>query len=335
MHGGGYTAAMVLSALSIADGVPALDARVRAALPRAVAVAVSGGPDSMALLRLLADIPDGPVLHALTVDHGLRPAAADEARQVGAWVADWPRVTHHVLTRDKVTPGRVMERARADRYALMAAWCRDHGITHLLTAHHRDDQAETVLFRLAKGSGLDGLAGMAALSRYDDALTLCRPLLGVTKEELLAFCALRATPYLNDPTNKNLNFARNRIRQALEEEGLTAPRVAITAQRLRHAREALAHYAQRSYESARCGGGEGEVVFDEAVLMAEPFETRRRVLLLAIEKLMPDRTYAPRMDRFEDICAALFDDPSFTRATIAGVIIARRRRAGHIAVTRE
>ena len=319
-------AAPVLTARDLA----AMDGMAAAMAVPAVAVAVSGGPDSMALLRLLADLPDGPRLHALTVDHGLRPEAAAEAAQVGAQVAAWPRVTHHVLTRHAPDgdAARIMERARADRYALMAAWCADRDIPVLLTAHHRDDQAETFLFRLAKGSGLDGLAGMRAISAYDERLTLVRPLLAVAKAELVTLCEMRGVAFVSDPTNGNPRFARGRLRGAMDilaAEGLSPKRLAVTALRFARARAALEHYAHRAFAAALIEKNGLEVVLNAEILRAEPGETRRRVIAMALAAMENERGYSPRMEALEELTERLFGDAAFTRSSLRHCVISRRR----------
>src|SRR5205823_2951019 len=149
------------------------------ARPR-LAVAVSGGPDSMALL-LLADRwarQRGGEAWGLTVDHGLRPESAGEARIVAGWLAA-RGMAHEILvwSGDKPATG-IQEAAREARYALLAGWCRAHGILHLLTAHHREDQAETYLIRRRAGSGVDGLAAMSAV-RELPGCRIVRPLLSV------------------------------------------------------------------------------------------------------------------------------------------------------------
>src|SRR5580700_10131771 len=135
------------------------------ARPR-LAVAVSGGADSMALALLAQRWAEarGGELTALTVDHRLREAAAGEAAQVGRWLGQ-RGITHRILVREDGHPrGGVQAAARDARYRLLESWCREAGVLHLLVGHHREDQAETLLLRLARGSGLDGLAGMAALA---------------------------------------------------------------------------------------------------------------------------------------------------------------------------
>jgi tRNA(Ile)-lysidine synthase len=200
-----------------------------------VAVAVSGGPDSMVLCRVLSfagEGADGINIHALTVDHGLRAEASEEAELVGEWVKGWPCVKHAVLTRKAVKgKTKIQEQAREDRYRLLARYCRDHGIETLFLAHPADDQAETILFRLAMGSGIDGLAGMQSRMQHQEhGLMLCRPFLGITKEDLVACCRAENIPYVTDPSNKNPHFARIRLRQSSEilaREGLSAKRLFV------------------------------------------------------------------------------------------------------------
>src|SRR5689334_12818293 len=160
-----------------------------------LAVAVSGGADSLAL-ALLADRwarACGGRVTALTVDHGLRPEAAREARQVGRWLK--ASGIRHVILRwsppamKKTATARLANlqaAARDARYELLCGWCRQHAVLHLLLAHHRDDQAETLLLRLARGSGLDGLAAMAPLVERS-AVRLLRPLLAVPKTAITGY----------------------------------------------------------------------------------------------------------------------------------------------------
>jgi tRNA(Ile)-lysidine synthase len=185
-----------------------------------VAVAVSGGPDSLAL-AILVDRwarARGGEGRALIVDHGLRPESAAEAATVGGWLAargipyavlPWPG--------EKPTTG-IQEAARAARYRLLADWCAAHGCLHLLTAHHRDDQAETYLIRHRAGSFVDGLAGMSVVRELPQ-IRLVRPLLGVAKARLIALLDAEGQEYLQDPSNRNPAFERSRLRMAATPEG--------------------------------------------------------------------------------------------------------------------
>jgi tRNA(Ile)-lysidine synthase len=179
-------------------------------------------------LCLLADAwarAQGGEVSALTVDHGLRATSACEARQVGEWLRA-RKIDHHVLTWTGPKPATgVQEAARAARYRLLGDWCRAAGALHLLLAHHQDDQAETVALRQARGSGAEGLAGMAAV-RELTGLRLLRPLLGVPKARLLATLEAAGQPWLEDPSNLAPRFARGRLRIAVV---LDAPRLARAA----------------------------------------------------------------------------------------------------------
>ena len=180
-----------------------------------LAIAVSGGADSLAL-TLLADRwareRDGRIV-GLTVDHGLRSGSSEEARQTGFWL-EARGVEHHILVWPGEKPRTGLQRhARDARYALLTDWCRRHRCLHLMTAHHRQDQAETVALRKARQSGRAGLAAMAAI-RDMPGLRLLRPLLGIDKASLEGILRIEAQPWLNDPSNDSPAFERNRLRQA-------------------------------------------------------------------------------------------------------------------------
>lgn len=178
-----------------------------------MAVAVSGGPDSMALALLThrwAHARGGAVV-GLVVDHGLREESAHEAAQACHWL-ERLGIAGQILTwaARKPTTG-IQAAARAARMELLAAACRQRSILHLLLAHHRDDQAETVALRQAAGSGPTGLAGMAAV-RELPGVRLLRPLLAIPKARLLATLAAAGQPWLVDPANQATRFARGRLR---------------------------------------------------------------------------------------------------------------------------
>ena len=214
---------------------------VLAAVPTLV-LAVSGGPDSTALLYLAARWRDGlkrpPRLIAVTVDHGLRKGSAREALAVKR-LAQALKVEHHTLRwRARKPATAIQEAARHARYRLLAELARRKGAGHLLTAHTLDDQAETVLFRLVRGSGVSGLAAMrrADIVPVPEAggVRLVRPLLMVAKARLIATLDTAGIAYAVDPSNTDPRFARPRLRAllpALAAEGLTAERLARLAAR--------------------------------------------------------------------------------------------------------
>ncbi|WP_019644592.1 tRNA lysidine(34) synthetase TilS [Novispirillum itersonii] len=208
-----------------------------------LAIAVSGGADSLALCLLAhrwAKDRGGSVV-GLTVDHGLRPEAAAEARQVGQWLAGFG-IRHHALTVTAPPPQSDLQNwARTQRYALLRNWCRSQGVLHLLLAHHRGDQAETLLLRLARGSGVSGLSGMSAVSYLPECRVL-RPLLGIPKARLQATLQQQGQPWISDPSNESDRYQRVQMRQAAPQMaslGLTEARLAGTAHTLFGAREVV------------------------------------------------------------------------------------------------
>lgn len=295
----------------------------------AVAVGVSGGPDSMALAHLLCHWSagmegGGPEIHILSVDHGLRAEAAREAEDVGRVTSTWPKARHEILRWEGDKPqSRVQEVARDVRFDLLSSYCQRHHIRALFLAHHRDDQAETFLFRLAKGSGLDGLSCMRAVQERGGVM-LCRPLLDVPKAALLAYCAAYDISFINDPSNEKTQFARVRLRQSmpdLEREGMSAKRLSMTASRLMRAREALSFFTDETMKNATLKKDTSCIEFKFKSLVAQPEEIVLRVVLRAMEELAgAGRSYAPRMEKCEALARDLIHEKPFRTRTLGGVI---------------
>lgn len=222
-----------------------------------IMLAVSGGPDSTALMVLAARWRDTlktkPKLIAVTVDHGLRKESRREAAAVER-LARKLKIAHRTLRwRGRKPATGLQHAARAARYRLLGEAAREAKAAHILTAHTLDDQAETVLIRMSRGSGLTGLGAMTRLSGLPHdgarAITLVRPLLDIPKARLIA--TLRATeiPYADDPSNRDPRFTRARLRAmmgALAEEGLDARRLAQLARRLKRAESAIEAAAARA-----------------------------------------------------------------------------------------
>ncbi|MGE3475163.1 MAG: tRNA lysidine(34) synthetase TilS [Rhodospirillaceae bacterium] len=294
-----------------------------------VAVAVSGGADSMALALLLAHWAraNDVTIHALTVDHGLREAAADEAKQVELWMSA-AKIPHTTLQWDegrsyRGRPGSVQGAARDARYALMLNWCAENGASHLFLAHHADDQAETFLLRLARGSGVDGLAAMAPLSGRG-GIALARPLLSLSKTRLVAFCEELGQPWIEDPSNQNSASARVRFRAAreiLEREGFSTDRLLATADHMRRARAALDHYVDALLREAcvwdTCGVGRVSL----NALVFAPEEVGLRALA-AILQIASGQVYRPRFERLQRLYESLRVGP-WRDATLHGALLQR------------
>lgn len=206
-------------------------------------LAVSGGPDSLALLLLAHATLPGQIAVA-SVDHGLRPEAAGEV----ALVERIARERGIPFTPIKVTlaPGNTQARAREARYAALAAWAAAEGLGAVATAHHADDQAETLLMRLGRGSGLAGLAGVRGATRIDGTeITLLRPLLGWRKAELAEVVAATGITPAQDPANTNPAYDRARLRAALADADWLDPvQVAVSAAHLAESWQALSWYAE-------------------------------------------------------------------------------------------
>src|SRR6202035_3155272 len=234
---------------------------------KALLIAISGGPDSTALLLMAAEWAKRrgkTQIDAATVDHGLRPESADEAKAVAALCARLG-VGHRVLQWKGAKPtSRLQERAREARYRLLVDHARAVSADALMTAHHADDQAETVLFRLLRGSGVAGLRGMDLMTARD-GMVIARPLMGLKKRDLIAFANERGAPFIDDPSNADPRFARTRLRALLArlgEEGLDA--------------EALDRHARRARETEAQVGSEGAI--DARTLFAAPIAIAHRIL---------------------------------------------------------
>jgi tRNA(Ile)-lysidine synthase len=300
-----------------------------------VAVGVSGGADSQALALLVhewASARGGSAL-ALTVDHGLRSESAAEAASVAERMAGLD-LRHAVLRweGDKPASG-IQDAARTARLSLLAERCREEGILHLALAHHRDDQAETVLMRLSRGSGVDGLAGMAPV-RFDGDVRILRPLLGEPRESLRAVCRERGLPWIEDPSNANPAYARGRLRAAaglLAAEGLKPERLTGTAGRAGRARAALEAATVAALARAAEFHPEGWIALDPEALGKAPEEIALRVLARAVEAV-GGQAYAPRDDALGRLLAEVRGGLTRGR-TLGGCMLAARR--GAVVIARE
>jgi len=288
-----------------------------------IALAVSGGGDSLALCLLFQDwaAAQGATLLALTVDHGLRPESAAEALQVQQ-LLQARGIPHKILRWTGEKPqSHLQERARAARYELLQSACRAEGFAYLAVAHNLEDQAETFWMRLAHGSGLDGLAGMAA-SRDLGGVTLIRPLLGVTRQQLRDVCTAAGVAWIEDPSNANEKFLRVRLRQMEEllgAEGLTPQRLGTVLQKLGDARAALESVTATLEKQAVTLHPEGYAVLDVPLWQAAPVDIQRRLLSALLQRVAP-QDYPAGFEALEDLRQALTKD-GFAGMTLAGAEI--------------
>jgi tRNA(Ile)-lysidine synthase len=243
-------------------------------------VAVSGGPDSLALLILAHDAL-GPRIAAATIDHRLRPESADEARYV-ADVCAGRGIAHTIMTPDTPITGNIQANARAARYRLLDRWRGANALDFVLTAHHADDQLETLVMRLNRSSGLAGLAGIRARNR-----TVVRPLLHWRREELGDILAEIALPFVDDPSNRDHRYDRARLRAALADaDWLDAKALAKSAGLLGEADEALAWIVARELETALSRDGDAWVLAHAD----QPRAVWHRMLVTALPRAQPGIT---------------------------------------------
>jgi tRNA(Ile)-lysidine synthase len=277
------------AATSLPIGAHAFEQLCSKTLTSPVALAVSGGADSMALLylvaRAIADRGHGSVV-VYTVDHRLRPESTSETNFVKAQ-ATRLGFAHQTLTWQGEKPASGLQAAaRAARYALMADAIRTEHATGgphrcLVTAHHADDQAETLLMRLARGSGTSGLAGMRSRSELH-GITILRPLLSFTKDQLIATLQVLGGQWVDDPSNSNADFERVRVRAAkphLDALGFDSARLALSAQRLARADDALEQLTDQlalNSSLSHHGGAYGSLYL--AAFRSGPAEARIRLL---------------------------------------------------------
>ena len=299
---------------------------------RGLILAVSGGPDSTALLMLAARwakrLKRAPKLIAVTIDHGLRAEAVREAAAVKR-LARRLGVAHRTLRwRGKKPNTGLQEAARIARYRLLAETAAGAGYAHILTAHTLDDQAETVLFRLARGSGLMGLAGMAQASPLpvgaDRMGFLLRPLLHIPKARLVATLRAAGVAYSDDPSNRDPRFTRARLRALMPDlarEGLSAYGLSRFAARMRRA-EATIQFAVGAARDALASEPwpeRGPVRFDTARFANLPAEVALRLLGRAVA--WTGNEGPVELAKLESLYAAMRQSPTRLRRTLAGALV--------------
>jgi tRNA(Ile)-lysidine synthase len=320
------------------DGAPVTHAELPALFAdlsekKRVLLAVSGGPDSTALLLLAARWRGGrtaPDLVAATVDHGLRREAKKEAAAV-AKLTKKLGVAHRTLKWSGRKPASgIQEAARAARYDLLLGLARKIGADAVVTAHTRDDQAETVLHRLARGSGLSGLAGIRRKSERD-GVALLRPLLDLPKTRLVATLRAAKIPFAEDPANRDPRYLRTRMRALapqLAAEGLDAGRLAGVARRLGRADAAIeAAVCEAKGRLWRGWSNGGPIEFDAAGLFALPAEVGIRLLGGAVRAAGDSgRIDLAKLEALYDELAAAAAANQRTKRSLGGALAALEGR---------
>ena len=296
---------------------------------RHVALAVSGGSDSTALMRLAADWArsnhPGLALAVLTVDHGLRPEASAEAADVGRW-AQALGLPHHCLhwTEEPKPATAIQARARAARYGLMAAWCRTHGATALLTAHTLDDQAETVLMRLSRTTSPVSLAGVRPAGSWE-GLPLLRPLLRLRRQALRDWLAALGQAWIEDPSNEDERFERVRARRSLAGmRPAITERLAALAERSAHADMLLERLARHWISLSLQEHDAGICHIAASDFGGLPEALQERILAIVIDHY-GGGLGAPEADELRRVARWTSGQDGPVRCTLGGALLGRRK----------
>ena len=299
---------MASKKLSVADLETILATALTPILQRAggavetLAIAYSGGLDSSALLHLLHRYAqkNNIKLHAFHIHHGLSPHADDWLMHCAAvcTALEIPFSAQRVQLKNIESDG-IEAAARSSRYAALGALCRAHQIGLLLTAHHQDDQAETVLLQLLRGSGVAGLSGMESANHArellgDAALLMARPLLGVSRRQLADFVAASSIRYLDDESNQDMRYARNALRHQVMPALLEAfpgfqQRLARTASHAQSAQRLLVELAAQ--DNAHCADGSGLVISRLRTLSSERIDNLLRYWFAVHRVRMPSTAW--------------------------------------------
>lgn len=275
-----------------------------------VGLAVSGGRDSVALMLLVArsrrELKPFPDVIVYSVDHGLRSESAEECTIVAGWAKACGFEHRTLLWSGSKPSSNLQAAARQARYRLLAEAARCDGVQALVTAHHLEDQAETFLIRLARGSSVRGLSSMAPETNINGTVVL-RPLLDVPRGDLDKFLEETDHSWINDPSNSNVRFERVKIRAAkpaLEAIGLTATRLSSTAGSMRRAHDALEFYLEQAFHEAVQVFPYGFVSVRWSTIVHEPEEIQLRLLDRLIE-MISQNTYPPRLTALERLRARI------------------------------
>ena len=274
-----------------------------------LAVAVSGGVDSVALLHWLVEI--GADIVCLHVNHGLRAAADVESQYVSDLCARL-NIPCHVFRWNGEKPSTGIEAAaRAARYQMMTDFCRDNKIEYLLTAHQADDQIETFLMNLSRGSGVFGLAAMQSVSERD-GIKIVRPLLNVSRDELKNYCDTRGIKYFTDEMNSDARYTRVRIRQnrhVLHDDlGISDERILLAIENLNRARDAIETDVEKLVADVM---GNGFAMFRDSFLFDLMPDIRLKFIGTLIQKIGGD-SYQPRLNSLQLAMDRLHGDCKFT-----------------------
>jgi tRNA(Ile)-lysidine synthase len=291
-----------------------------------IAVAVSGGADSMALALLLGDNYANEI-HALHVNHGLRAEAEVEATQVKQWLAQYG-INSCILTPSKPInqmQGNLMQNARKVRYQLMQEYCDQYEINVLCVAHHAEDQVETLLMRLGRASGIDGLSSMKPKTIMGN-LTILRPLLHCHKQQLIEYLQQQNQPWIEDPTNHNPKYTRTKMRSLipiLQNAGITSERINQTTQHLARAADFLQQHTQ-NWLMQNTIINETQIMLPIQLWLELHIEMQLRTLSASLRHIQPSKPEL-RYEKLESLRLEMQTPNQFKGRTLHHCIITKRQ----------
>ncbi len=297
-------------------------------------VAVSGGPDSMALSFLSQQLVNEKKrrIYFVLVDHGIRKNSNKEATKTRKLLKKIGIDLKVILNKKKIN-SNIQKNARDLRYNLLIKFCKKNKIKSILTAHHKDDQIETFLIRLSRGSGVEGLSSMSQSTKLKHGIKLVRPFLEFKKDELKYISKKVFKETIEDPSNENKKFLRTNIRELirlLENKGLNFDQIIRSIQNISSTKEAINFYVNRSL-SQFVKFKKRETIIDLKMFKKEPKEVKFKI----INKIVKNRTlsyYPPRSQKVLNLISR-FESKNPKKCTLGGCIFERRKNLLH--VTRE
>lgn len=290
-----------------------------------IAVAVSGGSDSLALCFLFNKLVKecGGNFCCVTIDHQLRRESSSEAQKVNE-ILSYHNIKHYIIPWVGEKPkANIQENARIARYKLLADFCKQHSIGYLATGHQKNDQAENFIIRIEHGSGIYGLSGIPQMTEIN-GVSVIRPLLKFSKDELQSFLMAEEIKWIEDPSNQNEHFARARIRKVLNQHPEFIDKIATASINLSRAKEVVEYMLQNSLSDLVNYPQSNRATFSFEKFNQLPQEIRFRMLSKLLQEIGGNLKSA-RGERIENLISKIEAGVAFKASTLGGCLISRKR----------
>ncbi len=294
-------------------------------------VAVSGGSDSMALALLsgLLKQEENKKIYFVHVDHGIRKNSGKEALQLKK-ILKKIQINLKIIKNNKSIKKNIQKSARDKRYQILSDFSKKNSIKALVTAHHKDDQIETFLIRLSRGSGVEGLSSMSEISKLNSGIKLLRPFLKFTKEDLKSITKKFFNKIIKDPSNKNKKFLRTNIRELtriLKSKGIDPNQIFRSIENISSTKIAINFYVKQSLKKF-VKFRKKETIFDLSMFQKEPVDVKFKI----INTIVKNRTakyYPPRAKKVLNLINR-FKSKSTQKSTLGGCIFEKRKNFVHV-----